>query len=66
MEPEKMLLTTTEAAQLLGCSRATLIKWMKEKLIVGRQVNRRRLIPRQAVLDFIIGKEHPSEEEQAP
>lgn len=53
MKPDKLLLDVDESAHMVGLGRS---KWLAE-LYAGRclslKIGRRRLVPRQALLDYI-------------
>lgn len=48
-----LLLSVADAAKALGVSRGTLYELVKRDEIESLQIGRRRLVPRQALLDFI-------------
>ena len=47
------VLSVTQAANVLGCSRATCYRWVREGRIPALHVGRRILIPRKALEDWL-------------
>ena len=54
-QPDKDVLTLAEAARFLGVSRITLSTYVKEKAIPFRQVKRRYLFWRGALIEWLQG-----------
>lgn len=56
----KAWLSTSEVAKIIGVSRVTVFRWVKDGRIVADKVGKTYLISREA-LDSYLGKEHLTE-----